>query len=223
MQSAGKEANGTTTPRAHVLGLKISAQACGCALQPKPEVVSYFTPEEASLCSSSASSLHPTAAGTTRRSCWSPLPCGWECSLHPQARAGAFPSRSAEFPSSHPELSQPIRRPSKARHLFLFGLEHALIMSSLPLVTIIKRSCLRLTSWSWSSPNNRPKSLPGQRPHLGMVEGLRSVLQVLILHRHLTTTYSWSGWLLLLQPRFRSQVTDPWGCCTLSLAPSTAR
>lgn len=181
-QSAEKEANGMTTPQAHVLGLKISAQECGRAPQPKLEVISHFTPEEGPLCSSSASSLHSTAAGTTCRSCWSPLPCGWECSLHPGARAGAFPSRSAEFPSSHPELSQPIRRPSKARHLFLFGLEHTLITSSLPLLTTIKSSCLRLTSWSWSSPNNHPKSLPGQQPHLGMAEGLQSVLQVLILH-----------------------------------------
>jgi len=105
--------------------------------------------------------------------------------LHPQARAGAFPSRSAEFPSSHPELSQPIGRPSQARPLILFGL--ALIRISLPLLTIIKRSCLRLTSRSWSNPDC-PKSLPGRQSHLAVAEGQQPVLQVLVLHRHLTTT-----------------------------------
>lgn len=123
-----------------ISGLEISA---GC-------VVVLHSPHPRPFCASHrrrepfAAPLQPASTrqqqGPRAGAAGAPFPPGWECSHHLRARAGAFPSRSDEFPSSHPELSQLIKRPSKARHLFLFGLEHALIMSCLPLLTVIKRS-----------------------------------------------------------------------------------
>jgi len=101
-QPAAKEANGTTTPQAHVSGLKIRAQACGCAPQPKSEVAARFHPEGGTVRSSSASSHPPPAAGILCGSCWSLLPCGWGCGN------AAFIPRQGQALSHPGQLNSPL-------------------------------------------------------------------------------------------------------------------